>query len=113
VYAIIFGSTNAVIEKFLSLMHSEFEISMMKEFSFFLGLQINQIKGKIFVSQIKYVKELLKRFGVTDSKPSKTLMMTNTIIDSDASNKEVDITQYRTMIGSLLYFVISRPDIMF
>jgi hypothetical protein len=86
---------------------------MMGELSFFLGLQIKQLKDEIFVSQTKYAKEPLKRFRVNDSKPSKTSMAVNATIDSDASGKEVDITQYRAIIDSLFYLTASRPDIMF
>jgi hypothetical protein len=78
-----------------------------------LGLQIKQIKDEIFISQTKYAKELHKQFGVNDSKLSKTPMAANATIDSDTSGKEVDITQYRAIIGSLLYLTASRSNIMF
>ena len=66
-----------------------------------------------FVSQTKYVKELIKKFGMTKSNTSKTPMATNANLDSDPNGTSVDITQYRAMIGSLLYLTASRPDIMF
>lgn len=111
---IIFGSTNAALaEEFSSLMSSEFEMSMMGELTFFLGLQIKQMKEGIFVSQTKYARELVKKFRMEDSKTISTPMAQNANLDSDPSGKTVDITQYRAMIGSLLYLTASRPDIMF
>jgi Reverse transcriptase (RNA-dependent DNA polymerase) len=111
---IIFCSTNtALAEEFSILMSSEFEMSTMSELNFFLGLQIKQTPEGTFVNQEKYVKELMKKFGVEDSNTSKTPMATNINLDADESGKLVDISQYRAMIGSLLYLTASRPDIMF
>jgi hypothetical protein len=111
---IIFGSTNAALaEEFSILMSSEFEMSMMGELNFFLGLQIKQTPEGTFVNQEKYAKELMKKFGVEDYNTSKTSMATNINLDADGSGKPVDISQYRAMIGSLLYLTASRPDIMF
>jgi hypothetical protein len=66
-------------------------MSMIIELSFILGLQIKQLKDEIFFSQTKYVKKLLKRFGVDDRKPNKILMTVNATIDFDIS-KEINIT---------------------
>ncbi|KAJ4821290.1 Pol [Rhynchospora pubera] len=111
---IIFGSTNATLaQEFSSLMSSEFEMSMMGELTFFLGLQIKQLKDGIFVNQVKYAKELVKKFGVEDSKSLDTPMGKSANIDADEKDKPMDITLYRGMIGSLLYLTASRPDIMY
>ena len=111
---IIFGSTNSKLSKeFADLMSSEFKMSMMGELNFFLGLQIKQLSDGIFVNQAKYAKELVKKFGIDESKAAPTPMATNTYLDADEAGKSVKITQYRAMIGSLLYLTASRPDIMF
>ncbi|KAJ4763435.1 Pol [Rhynchospora pubera] len=111
---IIFGSTNATLaQEFSSLMSSEFEMSMMGELTFFLGFQIKQLKDGIFVNQVKYAKELVKKFGVEDSKSLDTPMGKSANIDADEKGKPMDITLYRGMIGSLLYLTASRPDIMY
>ncbi|KAH9679831.1 hypothetical protein KPL71_026290 [Citrus sinensis] len=111
---IIFGSTNELLcEEFSSCMSKEFEMSMMGELKYFLGLQIKQNEEGIFINQAKYVKDLLKRFGIDDSKTKNTPMSTTTKLDKDEKGKEVDIKMYRGMIGSLLYLTASRPDIMF
>ena len=81
---IIFGSTNETLYKdFESCMKEEFEMSMMGELNYFLGLQIKQRKDEIFINQAKYTKELIKRFGLEGSKTSKTPMATTTKLDKD------------------------------
>ena len=93
-------------------MQGEFEMSMMGELTFFLGLQVKQTKDDIFINQAKYVKDLLKRFGLEASKPYSTPMSTSTKFDKDEGGKCVDSKLYRSMIGSLFYLTASRPDIM-
>ena len=95
------------------MMANEFKISMIGELSYFLGLQIKQLKNGTFVSQGKYIKDMLKKFGMSDSKAISTPMETNGNLDSDASGNMVDQKLYRSMIGSLLYVTTSRPDVMF
>jgi hypothetical protein len=66
---IIFGSTNQdFCEEFGNMMSREFKMSMIGELSFFFGLQVKQIKDGIFICQSKYVNDLLKRFGMDNSK---------------------------------------------
>jgi len=111
---IIFGSPNSVLcEEFALSMKGEFEMSMMGELTFFLGLQIKQSPKGIFICQTKYTKELIKKFGMEDAKAIGTPMSPTTVLDEDSNGKLVDETMYRRMIGSLLYLTASRPDIMF
>ena len=111
---IIFGSTNeSLCQDFAKLMQGEFEMSMMGELTFFLGLQIKQSKEGISITQSKYTKELLKRFGMENCKPIGTPMSPSCKLDKDDEGKSVDLKYYRGMIGSLLYLTASRPDIMF
>ena len=95
------------------MMANEFEMSIIRELSYFLGLQIKQLKNGTFVSQGKYIKDMLKKFGMSDSKAISTPMGTNGNLDSDASGNMVDQKLYWSMIGSLLYVTASRPDVMF
>ncbi|GJV40319.1 hypothetical protein Tco_1418759 [Tanacetum coccineum] len=67
----------------------------------------------IFFNQSKYIKEMLKKFGLEDSKPTKTSMSTEIKLTKDDEADSVDNSKYRDMIGSLLYLTASRPDIMF
>ncbi|GJW78065.1 retrovirus-related pol polyprotein from transposon TNT 1-94 [Tanacetum coccineum] len=111
---IIFGSTSQnLCDDFAKIMHDEFEMSMMGELNFFLGLQIKQMEDGIFFNQSKYIKEMLKKFGLEDSKPTKTPMSTEIKLSKDDEADSVDSSKYRGMIGSLLYLTASRPDIMF
>nr|GEW22322.1 copia protein [Tanacetum cinerariifolium] len=111
---IIFGSTSQKLcGDFAKIMHKEFEMSMMGELNFFLGLQIKQIEDIIFFNQSKYIKEMLKKFGLEDSKPTKTPMSMEIKLTKDDEADSVDSSKYRCMIGSLLYLTASRHDIMF
>ncbi|GJR37562.1 retrovirus-related pol polyprotein from transposon TNT 1-94 [Tanacetum coccineum] len=111
---IIFGSTcQDMCDEFAKIMHDEFEMSMMGELNFFLGLQIKQMEDGIFFNQSKYIKEMLKKFGLEESKPIKTPMSSDTKLTKDEECESVDSTKYQGMIGSLLYLMASRPDIMF
>jgi hypothetical protein len=93
-------------------MVQKFKMSMMGELTFFLGFQVKQLKEAIFISQTKYMQDILNRFGMKDAKPIKTLMGTNRYLDLDAEGKSVDQKVYQSMIGSLLYLCASIPDIM-
>ena len=88
-------------------------MSMMGELTYFVGLQVSQRNDGIFIFQSKYVRDLLKKYGLEDVSTAKTPMATATNLDQDDPGKRVDIKSYRGMIGSLLYLTASRPDIMF
>jgi len=111
---IIFGSTNEnMCKQFVAVMQGEFEMSMMGELNYFLGLQIKQLNHETFLSQTKYCKELLKKFNMERCKESVTPMTTNCYLDSDDKGASVDQTKFKGLTGSLLYLTVSRPDIMF
>ena len=111
---IIFGgSSHALTSRFQVLMETEFQMSMMEELTFFLGIQIKQAKESTFVHQAKYTKDLMKKFDMADAKPMLTLMGTSTVLDPDEDGEAVDQREYRSMIGSLLYLTTTRPDIRF
>ncbi|KAJ9557281.1 hypothetical protein OSB04_011895 [Centaurea solstitialis] len=111
---IIFGSTNPELcTKFSKIMETEFEMSMMGELNFFLGIQVKQNPEGIFINQSKYIKDMLKKFNMTDCSPIKTPMPTGNLLGPDLAGKPVDQKIYRSMIGSLLYLTATRPDIMF
>ncbi|WJX50151.1 hypothetical protein P8452_36497 [Trifolium repens] len=111
---IIFGSTNASLCKsFSKLMQDEFEMSMMGELKFFLGIQINQGKDGTYIHQSKYTKELLKKFNLDDCKIMSTPMHPTSSLSKEEIGSKVDQKLYRGMIGSLLYLTASRPDILY
>ncbi|WVZ84354.1 LOW QUALITY PROTEIN: hypothetical protein U9M48_031394 [Paspalum notatum var. saurae] len=111
---IIFGgSSHALVSSFAEHMNREFEMSLMGELQFFLGLQIKQGPEGTFVHQAKYTRDILKKFEIGDSKPMTTPMSTNTALDADEDGEAVDQKEFRGMIGSLLYLMATRPDIQF
>ncbi|GKE45858.1 retrovirus-related pol polyprotein from transposon TNT 1-94 [Tanacetum coccineum] len=85
-------------DKLAKIMHDEFEMSMMGELNFFLGLQMKQMEDGIFFNQSKYIKEMLKKFGLEESKPMKTPMSSDTKLTKDEECESVDSTKYRGMI---------------
>ncbi|GJX41431.1 putative ribonuclease H-like domain-containing protein [Tanacetum coccineum] len=111
---IIFGSTKMELYiAFEKLMHEKFQMSSMGELIFFVGLQVKQKKDGIFISQDKYVDEILKKFKFREVKTASTPMETQKPLLKDEDGKEVDVHMYRSMIGSLMYLTSSRPNIMF
>jgi hypothetical protein len=110
---IIFGSTNqSSCDEFSKIITNRFEMSMMGDLKFFLGFQIKQLEDGTFLSQTKYTHDILKKFGIEKANPIKTPMGTNGHLDLDMDGKLVDQLVYHSIIGSLLYFCASRPDIM-
>lgn len=101
------------VEKFAKRMSRDFEMSMMGELSFFLGVRIKQYDNGIFVSQTKYIHAFLKNFGMTNSRHSATPMSTIVKLYIDLARKDVDETLCRSTIGSLLYLTASRLDIAY
>ncbi|GJZ79012.1 uncharacterized mitochondrial protein-like protein [Tanacetum coccineum] len=111
---IIFGSTNKELcTGFEKLMKDKFQMSSMGELTFFLGLQVQQKEDGIFISQDKYVAEILKKFNYSDVKSASTPVDLEKPLVKDGDADDVDVHLYRSMIGSLMYLTASRPDIMF
>nr|GEV82352.1 hypothetical protein [Tanacetum cinerariifolium] len=111
---IIFGATNKnLCKSFKKLMKDRFQMSSMGELTLFLGLQVNQKKDGIFISQDKYVAEILRKFRLTEGKSASTPIDAEKPLLKDFNGEDVDVHTYRSMIGSLMYLTSSRPDIMF
>ena len=111
---IVFGATiDARAIEFSEEMKKEFKMSMVGELTFFLGFQVKQKKEGIFISQEKYVRNIVKRFELDSKKHASTPMSSSTKLNIDSSGVEVSPTLYRSIIGSLLYLITSRPDIAF
>ncbi|GKA59649.1 retrovirus-related pol polyprotein from transposon TNT 1-94 [Tanacetum coccineum] len=94
-------------------MSSKFQMSMMGQMSFFLGLQVSQSPGGIFINQAKYALETLKKYGMDLSDPVDTPMVDRLKLDEDLMGIPVDQTRFRGMVGSLMYLTASRPDLVF
>ncbi|GJS73223.1 retrovirus-related pol polyprotein from transposon TNT 1-94 [Tanacetum coccineum] len=105
---IIFGSTNPKYSKrFEKLMHSRFEMSLMGEMKFFLGLQIHQSPKGIFINQAKYALEILKKHNMDNCHSIGTPLATKPKLDIDLSGEPVDQSDYHSKIGSLMYLTSS------
>jgi len=105
---IFFGATlDYLAHEFSEEMMQEFEMSMIGELNYFLGLQVKQTAEGIFISQSKYAKDLVKRFGLDGKSRAQTPMRTSVKISSDLTGKSIDPSLYRSMIKSLLYLTAS------
>nr|GFA18848.1 uncharacterized mitochondrial protein AtMg00810-like [Tanacetum cinerariifolium] len=110
----IFGSTNkSWCDEFEVLMKGEFEMSAMGELMFFLRLQVKQLPDGIFISQDKYVKDILKKFDMESVRTATTPYEVPKHKSKDEPDDAVNVHLFRSMIGSFMYLTASRPDIMF
>ncbi|GKB40942.1 retrovirus-related pol polyprotein from transposon TNT 1-94 [Tanacetum coccineum] len=110
---IIFRLTKPVFStRFAKLMKDNFEMSMIGEMKFFLGLQVQQSPRGIFICQSQYTMDLLKKHGMEKCDTISTPMAT-TKLDADLQGTQVDQTKYRSMIKGLMYLTAIRPDIAF
>jgi hypothetical protein len=108
----LYATNKSTCEEFSRIMIQKIEMSMMGELKYFLGFQIKQLQEGTFISQTKYIQNILKKFRMKNGKPIKTPIGTNGHLDLDTGGKSMDQKVYRSMIGSLLYLCASRPNIM-
>ena len=110
---IIFVSSLTILTRnFATKMQEEFEMSMLGELSIFLGLQVTQTEKGIFISQAKYIKEMLKKFQMEENKPMSTPMVTGCKLSLEDDLPKVDQMIYRSMVGSFIYSTSTIPNIM-
>jgi hypothetical protein len=111
---IIFGgSSHTLVSRFQETMENEFQMSMMGELTFFLGIEVKQTKQGTFVHQAKYMKDLMKKFNMVELKPVSTPMSATTSLGPDEDGEDVVQREYRSMISSLQYLTATRLDIHF
>jgi hypothetical protein len=110
---IFVGSSHTLVSRFQEIMDNEFQMSMMGEPTFFLGIQVKQTKEGIFIQQAKYTKDLMKKFNMAELKPVSTPMSMAAALDPDENGNAVDQREYRSMIDSLLYLTVTQLDIQF
>jgi hypothetical protein len=110
---IIFScSSHTLVSRFQEMMETEFQMSMMRELTFFLGIQVKQTKKGIFIHQVKYTKDLMKKLNMPELKPVSTPMSTAAVLDPDENGEVVDQREYMSMIGSLLYFMATKRALL-
>jgi hypothetical protein len=111
---IIFGgSSHSLVSSFQEMTKNELQMSMMRELTFFLGIQVKQTNQCTFIHQAKYMKDIMKKFNIGELKPVSTLMSMATSLDPDENSEVVDQREYRSMIGSLLHLTTIHLDIQF
>ncbi|XP_058725624.1 secreted RxLR effector protein 161-like [Vicia villosa] len=111
---IVFGGMSDQVEgHFVKQIQSEFQISLVGELTYFLRLQVKQMDDSIFISQSEYVKNIIKKFGMKNASHNRTPAPTHVKLSNDEKSIFVDQSLYRSMIGSLLYLIVSRLDITF
>nr|GEZ73209.1 retrovirus-related Pol polyprotein from transposon TNT 1-94 [Tanacetum cinerariifolium] len=111
---IIFASTDPTdYDMFSNEISLKFQMSMMGQMSFFLGLQVSQSLKGIFINQSKFPLEILMKFGMDSCDSVETPMVDRLKLDEDPSGIPVDQTCFRSMVGSLMYLTASRPDLVF
>ncbi|GJT95577.1 putative ribonuclease H-like domain-containing protein [Tanacetum coccineum] len=107
------GYRRGTIDKTLFIKKDRGDILYMGELTFFLGLQVMQKDDGIFISQDKYVADILKKFDFVTVKAASTPIETNKALNKGEEAKDMDVHLYRSMIRSWMYLTASRPDIMF
>ncbi|XP_058757252.1 uncharacterized mitochondrial protein AtMg00810-like [Vicia villosa] len=107
------GMSDSMLEHFAQQMKSEFEMSLVREFTYFLGLQVKQMDDSIFVCQGKYANSIVKKFGLDNASHKRTHAATHVKVTKDENGVDVDQSLSRSMIESLLHLTKSRPDITF
>ncbi|XP_058741666.1 uncharacterized mitochondrial protein AtMg00810-like [Vicia villosa] len=111
---IVFGGmSDGMVKHIVSQMQTEYEMSMVGDLAYFLGLQIKKMEDSFFLSQSKYAKNIVKKFGMDSVSHKRTPAPTHLKLSKDEGGTSVDQSLYRSMIGSLLYLTASRPDIAF
>ncbi|XP_057249968.1 uncharacterized mitochondrial protein AtMg00810-like [Beta vulgaris subsp. vulgaris] len=91
---------------------SEYEMTDLGAMKYFLGMQVKQSPGRIFLSQEKYADDLLKKFNMSECKPLATPMALNERLSKNDGKEKVDASIYRSLVGSLIYLTHTRPDII-
>jgi hypothetical protein len=95
------------------MMESEFQMSIMGELTFFLGIQVKQMRQGIFMHQAKCTKDLMKKFNMAELKPVSTPMSSAVSFGPDEDGEAMEQREYRSIISSFLYLTVTRPDIQF
>lgn len=110
---LVTGTTSSSILKFKKQMADEFEMTDLGRLTYYLGIEVNQLENCTELKQEAYAKKLLERSSMAECKAAKYPMETKFQLDKDAKGKEVNSTQFKSIVGSLRYLVHTRPDIAY
>ena len=106
------GTNPMMMEEFKKAMMNEYEMTDLGLMKYFLGIQVRQSKGEIFISQEKYTEDLLKKFNMSKCKPVTTPMAVNEKLQQKDGAQKVEASLFRSLVGSLMYLTNTRPDIV-
>ena len=109
---IFIGNDDYLIENFKIVTKDEFEMTDMGLLRYFLGIEVEQNENGIFISQEKYVNEVLERFNMQECKAAITPTVMGLKLSKDDNNKDFDPSSYKIIVGSLMYLTATRLDIM-
>lgn len=113
VHDIIFGSNvESMSQGFYLVMQQEFEIPLLVELTYFLGLQVQQTKDGTFLYENKYLKQIIKKYGVEDYKHVWTLVVTRWNLSQNVDSPSFSQLEYRSMIGGMIYLIGKRHKIL-
>eukprot|EP00253_Pinus_taeda_P031978 PITA_31978 len=107
------GNDDYLIEDFKTVMKEEFEMTDMGLLRYFLGIEVDQNENGIFISQARYVNEVLGRFNMQECKVAITPMIMGLKLSKEDNNKDFDPILYKSIVGNLMYLTTTRSDIMF
>jgi hypothetical protein len=107
------GNDECLFREFKQSMMNEFEMTDLGEMKYFLGIEVTQSAGGIFICQKKYAQEVLERFKMGDCNPVKIPIVPGTKLARDVEGMKIDSTYYKQMVGSLMYMTATRPDLMY
>ncbi|MCY6525009.1 reverse transcriptase domain-containing protein, partial [Actinobacillus pleuropneumoniae] len=106
------GNDDYLTKNFKSVMKEEFEMTDMVLLRYFLGIEVDQNENGIFISQEKYVNEVLERFNMQECKVAITPIVMGLKLSKEDRSKDFDPSLSKSIVGSLMYLIASRPDIM-
>eukprot|EP01018_Ginkgo_biloba_P007254 Gb_31263 [translate_table: standard] len=110
---LITGNDVSMISDLTKDLQMNFEMIDLGLLHYFMGIEVWQTPGRVFILQAKYIWEVLRRFRMEDCKPTCTPMETGTKLSVQDEGVKIDGTLYRQLVGSLIYLTSTRPDIAF
>jgi len=110
---LVTGSSQCLVQDFISNLHSHFALKDLGSLHYFLGLEVTWLDTSLHLSQSKYIRDLLRRTNMLHSKPQPTPMVSSLRLTADQSVSVDDPSLYRSIVGALQYVTITRPELSF
>ncbi|MFS7989867.1 putative RNA-directed DNA polymerase [Helianthus anomalus] len=107
------GNDPIMCEQFKKSMQNEFEMTDLGQMKYFLGVEVHQRKSGITLCQTQYAKEVLKRFRMWEANEVKNPIVPGTILTKSSAGEDANGTEYMSLVGSLMYLKVTRPDLMY